>query len=335
MRRVCGLLIGMALCAPAVADEPLAAYPPMPEAFSSFGAAVADGYVYVYGGHIAKTHTYSTEAVTGKFRRLHLTKAGAAWEELPTGPALQGLALVAHGGKLYRIGGMHPKNKPGDKADLQSVASSAVYDPKTGKWSDLPVLPGPRSSHDAVVVGDLLVIVGGWDMKGNSEASPFHETSLVLDLSQKSPEWKSVPQPFRRRAFNAAAIEGKIYVVGGMNSDNEVEKTVDIFDPKAAAWSTGPALPGPKKNGFSAAVCADGDKLFASPADGKVYRLADKRDAWTEVATLATIRIVHRIVPRGDAKLVALGGATTEANLATVEAVEPTPAAPKVGAATK
>ena len=95
MHRVCGLIIAVTICVPVLADEPSTAYPPMPEAFSSFGAAVADGYVYVYGGHIAKTHTYSTEAVTGKFRRLHLTKAGAAWEELPTGPALQGLALVA------------------------------------------------------------------------------------------------------------------------------------------------------------------------------------------------------------------------------------------------
>jgi hypothetical protein len=48
------------LLALAAAPKPPAAYPPLPEAFSSFGAAVADGHVYVYGGHTARTHLYST-----------------------------------------------------------------------------------------------------------------------------------------------------------------------------------------------------------------------------------------------------------------------------------
>ena len=105
-------------------------YPPLPEAFSSFGAAVSGDHVYVYGGHTGKTHTYSTDAVTGKFRRLNLADARKGWEELPAGPAIQGLALVAHGGKVYRIGGMQPRNAPGEPADSVSVPTCAVFDPQ-------------------------------------------------------------------------------------------------------------------------------------------------------------------------------------------------------------
>jgi N-acetylneuraminic acid mutarotase len=316
-RLLCGFLLAQAAAAPE------AAYPPMPEAFSSFGAAVADGYVYVYGGHIAKTHNYSVEAVTGKFRRLNLTKPASAWEELSPGPALQGLAMVAHNSKLYRIGGMQPKNKLGDKADVRSVASCAVYDPKSSKWSDLPPLPAPRSSHDAVTVGDRIIVVGGWDMRGSSQASQFHETTLVLDLSEKTLQWKSIPQPFRRRAFNVGVVGDKVYIVGGMNFEEEIEKTVNIFDPKNASWTTGPLLPGPKRNGFGAAVCGAADALFASPSDGKVYCLSDAKGGWTEVATLSTKRLVHRLVPVEAGNLLALGGATNDANLDSVELVQP------------
>ena len=74
------------------ADTP---FPPLPQVFSSFGAATAGGYAYVYGGHVGKTHGYSTETSTGLFRRLSLTKPQAGWEELPAGDKCQGLTLVA------------------------------------------------------------------------------------------------------------------------------------------------------------------------------------------------------------------------------------------------
>src|SRR5262249_47107205 len=131
-------------------------FDPLPHKVSSLGACFSDGYVYVYGGHTGVTHTYSTETTTGKFFRAKL--GGGKWEELTAGPAAQGLALVAHKGKIYRIGGMQPRNKPKEKPDARSLTDFAVYDPKTEKWADLTALPEGRSSHDAVVVGDKLYV---------------------------------------------------------------------------------------------------------------------------------------------------------------------------------
>lgn len=308
------------LTATAYADLPK--YPPMPEAFSSFGAAVCDGYVYVYGGHVAKTHTYSTAAVTGKFRRLKLA-APSAWEELPAGTPLQGLALVSHGGKLYRIGGMQPRNTPDESADNHSTTECMVYDPKTAKWDAGPALPAGRSSHDACVVGDTIVVVGGWHMQGKGAKTVWHDQALILDLSKTPLRWEAVAQPFQRRALNVAAADGKVYVLGGMNSENETEKTVDVFDLKTRRWSAAPALPGMIRNGFTPAGCVCDGKIYASPADGKLYRLSDKKDAWDEVGVLEKKRLVHRIVPAAADLLLALGGAVRDSNLASVEAIEP------------
>src|SRR5262245_37838922 len=84
-------------------------FPDLPAAVSSFGAAVVGDHIYVYGGHSGRAHNYSTETTRGELCRINLTKPDK-WESLAGGPKLQGLALVAHEGKLYRIGGMQPQN---------------------------------------------------------------------------------------------------------------------------------------------------------------------------------------------------------------------------------
>ena len=291
---------------------------------SSFGAAVSDGWLYVYGGHCAKTHNYSTESVVGDFYRLRLDSPDG-WEKLPAGPPSQGLALVAHGGKLYRIGGMQPDNAPGDKADNHSLASCGCYDPVTGKWQPMRNLPEGRSSHDAVVVDDKIVVVGGWNMHGAGKATDWHSTVLTLDLKSKSPAWQSVKQPFQRRALTTTAHEGKVYVVGGMNEETKTLLTINVFDPAKNIWTLAPDIPGARRNGFAAASCSADGRLYVSPADGRLLRLSQKHDAWEEVGELKQSRIVHRIVPGKDNVLVVVGGASGGDNVALTEAVTPRP----------
>ncbi|HEX8914792.1 MAG TPA: kelch repeat-containing protein, partial [Humisphaera sp.] len=296
--------------------------PKLPEATSSFGAVACDGYLYVYGGHVARTHIYHTAAVSGRFARIKLD-GGTAWEELPAGPALQGMNLAAHGGKVYRVGGMRPRNAAGERADVVSVADCARFDPATRTWEPLPPLPQPRSSHDVVVAGDTLLVVGGWNMKGRISASEWLGGAVALDLSAEQPAWRPVAQPFERRALTAAVRRGKVYVIGGFTADDEPVRRVDVYDPKAGTWSTAPELPGKAANGFSPAACAVGDDLYASVADGTLYRLDDAAGRWAPVASGAQ-RIVHRLVPDAG-RILILGGASKGENLDLIEQVDVAP----------
>lgn len=307
-------------------------YPRMPEATSSFGAVAVDGWLYVYGGHIAKTHAYNTEAVSGKFHRIKLD-GGTTWEPLAGGPGLQGMNLAAHAGKVYRVGGMQPRNKPGEKTDNVSVADVSRFDPAAGKWEALPPMPVPRSSHDVAVVGDKLVVVGGWNMKGRGEDSEWVDSALVMDLSAKNLAWKSVKQPFQRRALIAGVRGGKLYVLGGFPEESKPSRLVDVYDVAADKWSSGPELPGSPMNGFSPAACTVGDDLYVSVADGSLYRLdepAGKEPSakWVKVAA-TTPRIVHRLAPHGT-DIVVVGGAAKGDNLDLVEVVKVGPAAQAV-----
>ena len=62
---------------------------------------------------------------------------GRTWEELPGGPGLQGMNLAAYDGKIYRVGGMEPRNKPGDPTDNYSIADVVSFDPVAGRWQSL------------------------------------------------------------------------------------------------------------------------------------------------------------------------------------------------------
>jgi hypothetical protein len=297
-----------------VFDAPKKPFATLPEATSSMGTVVSDGWLYVYGGHISPTHSYSTAAVSGKFNRLNL--ATGVWEPLPGGQPLQGMNLAAHDGKIYLIGGMSPRNAPGTPSDTHSVADCARFDPATKEWEKLPALPEPRSSHDVVVIGSKVIVVGGWMLKG-AEPSTWAHHLEVLDLAATKLEWKSAPQPFARRALIAAAHGGKMYVIGGFDDKSKVIKEMAIYDPATGDWTKGPELPVDQQNSFAPAAAVHHGRLYVSVADGTLYRLDG--NTWAK-AGQTTPRLAHRVVPSSDGLLV-VGGAAKGNNSALVEAV--------------
>jgi N-acetylneuraminic acid mutarotase len=303
-----------------LADELPSKLPPLPAAVSSLGAVECDGFLYVYGGHAGKTHTYSTKNVLGTFHRLKLD-SGTKWEKLPGGPILQGMNLAVHGGKIYRVGGMRPRNEPGQPADNVSVVDAARYDPKTSKWEPLPPLPAGRSSHDVVIAGDKLVVVGGWQSRGRGVNQVWHDTAVILDLAAKPLEWREIPQPFQRRALTAAALGSKVYVLCGLDAKGEAHNRVDVLNLETEEWTRGPDVPG-GRIGFSPAATVLNGQLVVSTSEGNLFRLTADGKEWEKVGTTTTKRIVHRLVPNGKGVLL-VGGAIPGrgGNVADIETV--------------
>ena len=289
---------------------------------TSFGAAIADGYLYTYGGHLGAAHDYSHEQQSGELMRLNLAKPDA-WELVNEGPRRTGLALVAYQGKLYRIGGWESKNKKGEKWNLISQADFARFDPKTGQWEELAPLPAGRSSHDAALIGSKLYVVGGWNMQGESEGE-WHEDAFVADLADEKPEWKPIARPpFTRRAIAVASSNGKLYVIGGMDDSTETTNAVAVYDPQSNAWSEGPELPCKKLEGFGASAFAAQGTIYCAATSGKLFRLSNDAKQWEEVGQLNKPRMSHRLVATEDGRLVAVGGTSRKSGKVTeVEAIE-------------
>ncbi len=289
----------------------------MEQPVTSFGSAVLDGKVYTYGGHMGEAHGYDCDSQEKSLRRMDLTTG--VWETVATGPGLQGLALVAHGHKLYRLGGFVAKNAHGADNDLWSQTGVAAFDPQTNAWTEMPALPEARSSFDAAVLGDTIYVIGGWSMAGKEKT--WHETAWSLNLADAQPQWKSIANPaFPRRALAVAAHGGKIYALGGMQKVGGSTEAVEIYDPQANTWSTGPALIDPKTPdedgnqppagaGFGVSAFATGGRLYLSTSSGTLQRRTADGSSWDIIGATPTPRFFHRLLPAGDHELVVLGGA--------------------------
>ncbi|MEQ1634131.1 MAG: hypothetical protein ABL997_17260, partial [Planctomycetota bacterium] len=290
---------------------------------ASFGAVAHDGWLYVYGGHTGERHDYSKATVSDRCERVRLddlVSGRPLWETLTSGPSAQGLDLAVHGDRVLRAGGMQPRNEDGDEADNHSLDEAAFLPVGGGAWSALPMLPVARSSHGAAVVGDTLLLLGGWTMKGAARRGDFAATTLVLDLAAKTPSWREVPQPFRRRALVAVAEGERVFVIGGFDENDRPSLEVDVLHVPTGAWTKAPPLPGDGRNGFGPAAAVVEGQVFVSVGSGEILRLAADERGW-EVFGHSTPRIVHRMVAHG-AMLVILGGACGAEMTDRVEVVE-------------
>lgn len=294
--------------AAAAAPPVPSALTPLPQGVASFGAAVADGYVYVYSGHIGPAHSHSKEHYSQNFYRLPLE--GGEWQELPMEGPLQGLALVPYEGKVYRVGGMHSRNSEEEDTDMNSVDTFSVFDPETNKWTSLPKLPEARSSHDAVVVDGVLYVVGGWTLAG-TEDGEWLETAWKIDLNNLDAGWQSITEPpFLRRALAAGYAGNSLVVIGGIDEAGEISREADALDLETGEWSKLPELPGDGMQGFGVSAWNHEGKLYVSGSSGAVLTLSDDMKEWQEVAQHADKRFFHRLLPAGENRLLMIGGAS-------------------------
>lgn len=289
----------------------VAEFPDLPLAITSFGADRAGDAIYVYGGHHGRAHHYSTAGQSGELLRLDL-RDGKKWEVVATGPKLQGLALIAHGGKLYRIGGFTARNAAGEEHDLWSVADCACLDLKSGKWESAVAMPAPRSSFDAVLVEDTIYVVGGWTMQGDKQ-TVWRDDAHALDLSQAKPQWRPIAKPpFKRRALCVGTRDAKVFVIGGMQPDGKVTTKTAVYDPQEDQWSDGPKLPGEEMEGFGAACCTIDNQLYVSTSGGKLLKLSPDAKSWQAAGKLRTGRFFHQMLPLDKTHLAILAGANME-----------------------
>ena len=306
---------------------PVAVVAELPEGTTSLGAAVAGGHLYTYGGHPGGAHEYSRDEQSGDFRRLDLSDPAAGFQTLPSGPKLQGLALVARdpsagGPGVVRLGGFTARNAKGEEHDLHSRADVARFDPAKNTWEPLTPLPEPRSSFDAAVLGGRVYVVGGWSLNGDADET-WHDTAWSADLSRTPLVWEPLPAPpFVRRALSVAAAGGKIFAVGGMQREGGPTRRVDVYDPASRTWSRAPDLPAPELadgdaggdhgswdlEGFGPGAEAVGDALVVTTLTGRVLRLTPGATEWEVLGTVDRARFFHQLLPDGDGGLLLVGG---------------------------
>lgn len=155
---------------------------------------------------------------------------------------------------------------------------------------------------------------------------------------QNGGTWKSLtPAPTKRTEVAAAALGGKIYVVGGFSEpslgnlkDLAITTAVEEYDPATDRWTTKASLP---TGLHHAGIGVVGNFLYVIGGFSKsffsvwhpvatVYRYDPAADAWTERAPMPTPRGALAVAVLDD-KLVAIGGYDGTGNSAAVEQYDP------------
>jgi N-acetylneuraminic acid mutarotase len=283
-------------------------YPELPIGVTSFGGAIAGDHLYVFGGHCGDAHDYYKDGQNATLYRMNVRKP-AAWESVNESTGLQGLAMVEHKGSLYRVGGFTARNEQGQEQDLHSVAEFARFNFESNQWDQLQPMPKPRSSLDAVVVGDTLFVVGGWMIDGK-EKTVWADNMISFDLSDRNAEWQTISVPFKRRALSVGDQGDQLYVVGGMKETGGTTSEVEIYDIKSKSWRDGPTLPGGgEMEGFGSSSFNVGGQLVVSTYGGSILKLNDAGDSWQQIHQLENGRFFHRLLPLSSDQFVLVGGA--------------------------
>ncbi|MFC1627656.1 Kelch repeat-containing protein [Gemmatimonadota bacterium] len=114
------------------------------------------------------------------------------------------------------------------------------YNPVTGVWAQGDSMITPRSTAASAVIDNKLYVVGGTDRKLRHK--PVYNVLEVYDPVTDT--WTAkAPMPTKRWGSGAAAVNGKLYVFGGVQSTKFFFNIMEIYDPATDTWSTGPSMP--------------------------------------------------------------------------------------------
>lgn len=197
------------------------------------------------------------------------------WSEpthIPIG--LDHAEAATYDGKLYLAGGYLDGEEP--------TTDFWQYDPKTNRWTQLPSMhQPPRAAGAAAVIGHKLYVAGGAPQTFNVSSFPVYNTLEIYDFDTGT--WSfGAPMQVGRHHISGAAVDGKLYVVGGRGAKDHSLNIFESYDPKTDEWKTLPPIP----LGVSSprVVAADGKVVVVGGEDQLNW---EEGDGWVTPSTWA------------------------------------------------
>src|SRR5215467_1330548 len=243
---VIAVIAGLALAMVAQAQMPTSPWKkgaPFPVPDEELYGVALNGKMYVVGGWDdgkAGGVNYEYNPTTDKWTK-----------KQPMPRPAHHAALAAANGKIYVMGGfVVPKDTAIPVGGAwEPIDNAWEYDPAADSWKSLAPLPGKRGAALAAEVGGKIYVIGGATTADGSKDPffTFFGPSKVLSTNDvydpATNKWESrTPMSVARNHAFGAAVNGKIYVIGGRTGHAFIlsatnTDVVEEYNPISNSWS--------------------------------------------------------------------------------------------------
>lgn len=253
--------------------------PSLPSPQQENAVVALNGKVFVIGGFGATPQATPAVAVFDPSTKEWSTAA-------PLPEPLHHINAAVVGKRIFVVGALRT-------ISFEAVGTTLVYDADTNTWSPKQSMPAgtERGSSFVGVIGNVIYVAGGL-RKGASVADV---SSYDIDKDEWSGPLPPLPAPLDHGM--SAVVGEKLYAIGGRNGITGHVPTVNVFDPKAPAWT--PRTPMPTSRGGGMASIAKGVVVVAggegntSDPNG-MFRETEAydpvKDAWFSLPPMRTPR---------------------------------------------
>jgi N-acetylneuraminic acid mutarotase len=254
------------------------------------GSASIGGKLYVVGGYDKNIFAMTRSDV--------YDPATDRWSPIaPMPQPITHAGVATDGSNVYFAGGF-----VGERSFV-NTANVWKYNASTNTWSAFTRLPAARAAGGLVLLGRELHFFGG--------ASAMHTRDygdhwvLNLDAAPGTPgaTWQdAAPLPDPRNHFGYAAVNGRMYAIGGQHLGNEKTGNVaDVhaYDPSTGKWAAVASLPFARSHNHTSTVALNGRiYLFGGQANDPYFpkTISDvtsydpAANAWTALPPLPDVR---------------------------------------------
>ena len=168
----------------------------------------------------------------------------------PLQVARGGLGVAVVNDKIYAIGGSTRTGSTGSPIFPTSiVGTNEEYDPATDIWTFKASMPTPRYNFATVAYQNKIYCIGGYIANASSRTGVTRTgVNEVYDPATNTWETKT-PMPTPRSDLQANVIKGKIYLIGGIITNNtspsgySTTPLNQVYDPTSDSWIQKEPLP--------------------------------------------------------------------------------------------
>lgn len=168
------------------------------------------------------------------------------------------------------------------------------YSPETKRWYELARMPRARGGLAGDVIGDRFYAVGG----ASSALQRHPKVYRMVDVYDfPTDTWtKAARMPTARHHLAAAAVGGRLYVVGGRSNRSMALDVLERFDPATGKWEQLAPLPlgsgGLEAVGWKGRLLVlgggdDGEGRWVTPA---TWSYSPETGTWARLADLVVPR---------------------------------------------